>query len=78
MIVLGLTGSIGMGKSTTTAMFGDEGALIWNADEAVHRLYAPGGAAVAPIAEAFPGAVVDGAVDRNRLAAALGRDEAAF
>lgn len=78
MIVLGLTGSIGMGKSTTTAMFGDEGALIWNADEAVHRLYAPGGAAVAPIAEAFPGAVVDGAVDRDRLAAALGRDEAAF
>ena len=78
MIVLGLTGSIGMGKSTTTAMFGDEGAVIWNADEAVHRLYAPGGAAVAPIAEAFPGAVVDGAVDRDRLAAALGRDEAAF
>jgi dephospho-CoA kinase len=78
MIVLGLTGSIGMGKSTTTAMFADEGALIWNADEAVHRLYASGGAAVAPIAEAFPGVVVDGAVDRDRLAAALGRDEAAF
>lgn len=78
MIVLGLTGSIGMGKSTTTAMFADEGALIWNADEAVHRLYASGGAAVAPIAAAFPGAVVDGAVDRDRLAAALGRDDAAF
>ncbi len=78
MIVLGLTGSIGMGKSTTTAMFADEGALVWNADAAVHRLYARGGAAVAPIAEAFPGAVVDGAVDRDRLAAALGRDEAAF
>jgi dephospho-CoA kinase len=78
MIVLGLTGSIGMGKSTTTAMFADEGALVWNADEAVHRLYASGGAAVAPIAAAFPGAVVDGAVDRDRLAAALGRDEAAF
>ncbi len=78
MIVLGLTGSIGMGKSTTTAMFADEGALIWNADEAVHRLYASGGAAVGPIAAAFPGAVVDGAVDRDRLAAALGRDEAAF
>jgi dephospho-CoA kinase len=59
-------------------MFADEGALIWNADEAVHRLYASGGAAVAPIAEAFPGVVVDGAVDRDRLAAALGRDEAAF
>jgi dephospho-CoA kinase len=78
MIVLGLTGSIGMGKSTTTAMFADEGALIWTAAEAVHRLYASGGAAVAPIAAAFPGAVVDGAVDRDRLAAALGRDEAAF
>lgn len=78
MIVLGLTGSIGMGKSTTTAMFAEEGALVWNADEAVHRLYAPGGAAVAPVAEAFPGSVVEGAVDRDRLAAALGRDAAAF
>ena len=78
MIVLGLTGSIGMGKSTTTAMFADEGALVWNADDAVHRLYAAGGAAVAPIAEAFPGVVVDGAVDRDRLAEALGREEEAF
>ena len=78
MIVLGLTGSIGMGKSTTAAMFADEGALVWNADEAVHRLYASGGAAVAPIAAAFPGVVVDGAVDRARLAEALGRDETAF
>ena len=78
MIVLGLTGSIGMGKSTTTAMFADEGALVWNADEAVHRLYAKGGAAVGPVGEAFAGVVVDGAVDRARLAEALGRDEAAF
>jgi len=78
MIVLGLTGSIGMGKSTTTAMFADRGALIWNADEAVHRLYAPGGAAVAPIGEVFPGVVADGAVDRTRLAEALGRDDQAF
>ena len=78
MIVLGLTGSIGMGKSTTTAMFADEGALVWNADEAVHRLYAKGGAAVDPVGEAFAGVVVDGAVDRARLAEALGRDEAAF
>jgi dephospho-CoA kinase len=78
MIVLGLTGSIGMGKSTTTGLFADMGALTWNADEAVHRLYAPGGAAVGPVGEAFPGVVVDGAVDRDRLATALGRDEAAF
>ncbi|MGV8929215.1 MAG: dephospho-CoA kinase [Brevundimonas sp.] len=78
MIVLGLTGSIGMGKSTTTAMFADAGALVWNADEAVHRLYARGGAAVGPVSEAFPGVVVDGAVDRTRLAVALGADGAAF
>ena len=78
MIVLGLTGSIGMGKSTTTAMFADLGAMVWNADDAVHRLYARGGAAVGPVGEAFPGVVVDGAVDRTRLAEVLGRDETAF
>ncbi len=78
MIVLGLTGSIGMGKSTTAAMFADEGALVWNADDAVHGLYAPGGAAVEAVGEAFPGVVVDGAVDRTRLAEALGRDDQAF
>ena len=78
MIVLGLTGSIGMGKSTTAGLFADEGAVVWNADEAVHRLYASGGAAVGPVGEAFPGVVVDGAVDRTRLAEALGRDETAF
>ena len=78
MILLGLTGSIGMGKSTTAGLFADEGAVVWNADEAVHRLYAPGGAAVEPVGEAFPGVVVDGAVDRTRLAERLGRDETAF
>ena len=78
MILLGLTGSIGMGKSTTTAMFAEHGALVWNADDAVHALYANGGAAVEPIGEAFPGVVVDGAVDRTRLAEALGRDDQAF
>lgn len=78
MILLGLTGSIGMGKSTTTAMFAEHGAIIWNADDAVHALYAQGGAAVGPVGEAFPGVVVDGAVDRARLAELLGRDEAAF
>jgi dephospho-CoA kinase len=78
MILLGLTGSIGMGKSTTAALFAETGAVVWNADEAVHALYAPGGAAVAPIDAAFPGVVSDGAVDRTRLAAALGSDPAAF
>lgn len=78
MILLGLTGSIGMGKSTTGRMFADEGALLWDADAAVHRLYARGGAAVRSLGEAFPGVVVDGAVDRTRLAERLGRDEDAF
>ncbi|MGV3580309.1 dephospho-CoA kinase [Brevundimonas sp.] len=78
MILLGLTGSIGMGKSTTTAMFAEHGAVVWNADDAVHALYATGGAAVEPIGAVFPGVVVDGAVDRTRLAEALGRDESAF
>ena len=78
MITLGLTGSIGMGKSTTTAMFADHGAMIWNADDAVHALYARGGAAVGPVGEAFPGVVIDGAVDRTRLAGALGQDGEAF
>ncbi|WP_309627071.1 dephospho-CoA kinase [Brevundimonas sp.] len=78
MILLGLTGSIGMGKSTTTAMFATHGAVVWNADDAVHALYAAGGAAVEPIGEAFPGVVVDGTVDRTRLAQALGHDDTAF
>jgi len=78
MIRLGLTGSIGMGKSTTARMFADLGAVVWNADAAVHALYGPGGAAVAPIEAAFPGVVVDGTVDRVRLAEALGRDAEAF
>ena len=78
MIVLGLTGSIGMGKSTTTAMFAEAGALVWNADDAVHELYARGGNAVEPVGEAFPGVVIDGAVDRMRLAEALGTDGQAF
>ncbi|MBN9479578.1 MAG: dephospho-CoA kinase [Bordetella sp.] len=78
MIVLGLTGSIGMGKSTTARMFAEEGAVVWDADAAVHRAYAPGGAAVGPLEQAFPGVVVDGAVDRTRLAQVLGEDPKAF
>lgn len=71
---LGLTGSIGMGKSTTAQLFVEEGCALWDADAAVHRLYAPGGAAVAPIAGAFPEAVEDGAVNRARLRAIIARD----
>ena len=69
MIKVGLTGSIGMGKSTVAEMFADQGAMVWNADDAVHRMYAEGGAAIEPIDKAFPGVVVDGAIDRRLLAA---------
>ncbi len=76
MIKIGLTGSIGMGKSTVAAMFAELGALVWSADGAVHRMYEKGGAAIAPLTELFPEAIVNGAVDRPRLAAlALGAPE---
>lgn len=78
MKVLGLTGSIGMGKSTTAGLFAEAGCPVWDADAAVHRLYGPGGAAVAPVAAAFPGVEVDGAIDRPRLAAALAADPGGF
>lgn len=67
MRLLGLTGSIGMGKSATLAMFAEAGAPVYDADAQVHRLYEKGGAAVAPIEAAFPGVVRDGAVDRQLL-----------
>ena len=77
MIIVGLTGSIGMGKSTTSAMFQAEGVPVYDADAAVHALYAKGGAAVAPVEAAFPGVVVDGAVDRAKLSAqVVGKPEA--
>ncbi len=66
-MIVGLTGSIGMGKSTTAAMFRDAGVAVYDADAAVHALYARGGAAVGPVEEAFPGVVRDGAVDRELL-----------
>ncbi|MBM3606147.1 MAG: dephospho-CoA kinase [Alphaproteobacteria bacterium] len=75
---LGLTGSIGMGKSTTAQMFRDLGHPVWDADEAVHRLYASGGAAVGPVAAAFPDALKDGAIDRTLLKAALAADPQAL
>jgi dephospho-CoA kinase len=65
VIVIGLTGSIAMGKSTVAAMFREAGAPVFDSDEAVHRLY--GGPAAAEIDEAFPGVLTDGAVDRGRL-----------
>ena len=69
MYLIGLTGSIGMGKTQTAALFEEEGVPRYDADAAVHGLYEVGGAAVGPIGKMFPGAVRDGAVDR----AALGR-----
>lgn len=76
MFVIGLTGSIGMGKSTTSAFFRAAGIPVHDADASVHRLYA--GAAVGPIGEAFPGVVVDGVVDRTRLGAIVLKDGAAM
>ncbi len=75
---LGLTGSIGMGKSTTAQMFVDEGCALWDADAAVHRLYAKGGAAVGPMGEAFPESIIDGAVSRDALKRIIAADTTAL
>ena len=76
MIVVGLTGSIGMGKSTALAAFAALGVPVWSADEAVHRLYAAGGAGARAVARLAPGAVGPDGVDRFRLRAAVLSDPA--
>ncbi len=78
MIKIGLTGSIGMGKSTVAKMFADLGAAVWDADDAVHRMYGKDGAAIEPIRALFPAAVLDGVIDRQRLAAIVLSDPAAL
>jgi dephospho-CoA kinase len=78
MIKLGLTGSIGMGKSTTAQMFAEEGCDLWDADAAVHRLYGPGGAAVGPIGAEFPGAVFENAISRAALRDIISDDPTAL
>ncbi len=75
---LGLTGSIGMGKSTTAAMFADEGIPVWDADATVHRLYAPGGAATRAVAAMFQDVMDGGSVSRTRLRAKIADDPKAL
>jgi dephospho-CoA kinase len=76
MFILGLTGSLGMGKSTTARFFAEEGVPVHDADAVVHRLYE--GEAVNAIEAAFPGTTADGKVDRNKLAARVLGDAAAL
>ncbi|EBA08542.1 dephospho-CoA kinase [Sagittula stellata] len=75
---LGLTGSIGMGKSSTAAIFAAEDCAVWDADAAVHRLYSAGGAAVGPISARFPEAVQNGKVSRDVLKTIIGSDPEAL
>jgi dephospho-CoA kinase len=76
MIILGLTGSMGMGKSTTAKLFAEAGVPVYDADAAVHRLYE--GEAVSAIEAAFPGTTANGRVDRNRLSAQVVHDPSAM
>ncbi len=78
MIVLGLTGSIGMGKSTVAQMFRDEGVPVFDADACVHRLQGPGGALVAAIESAFPGTTGPDGVNRAALGRAVLGDDSAM
>ena len=76
MIILGLTGSIGMGKSTTAKLFAEAGVPVYDADAMVHKLYQ--GEAAPEIEAAFPGTTVDGKVDRQKLSARVVHDPAAI
>ena len=78
MIILGLTGSIGMGKTSTASMFAETGAPVYDADAAVHALYVEGGAAVEPLGAAFDNVIIDGAVDRAALRAQVVDDPEAM
>ena len=73
---LGLTGSIGMGKTTTAAMFAERGVPVWDADGAVHRLYSDGGAAVGVVGQLFPSALGPDGIDRAILRRLLAADPA--
>ncbi|GAX83613.1 hypothetical protein CEUSTIGMA_g11037.t1 [Chlamydomonas eustigma] len=76
--VLGLTGSIGMGKSTVSQIFRDQDVPVLDADQVVHDLYAHGGAAVGPVSEAFPSAFKESAIDRRALSTCVVGDEVAI
>ncbi|MAZ72226.1 MAG: dephospho-CoA kinase [Flavobacteriaceae bacterium] len=78
MKIVGLTGSIGMGKSATADLFREAGIPVFDSDACVHALYAPGGGAVDAVGAAFPGVVHEGGIDRDRLSAALKEDPAGF
>lgn len=78
MVIVGLTGSIGMGKSETAKMFRQLGVRVYDADAAVHGVYAPGGPAVAPLEAAFPGVTGAQGVDREALAKLVLNDAAAL
>ena len=78
MVILGLTGSIGMGKTVAANYFRQLGVAVHDSDQAVHRLLAPGGKGVEPVARAFPGVLCDGAIDRKELGAIVFDDDAAL